>query len=156
MREICLRTKRLIIRPKDLDEMENLYQQEKDAEMKQAYREMVDEMKRSVGREEWASDWTICLLDGTTIGGIGFKGVPDQEGKVEIGYDIQPEFQNAGYATEATKAMLEWALSESDVLCVQAQTESQNEKSKRVLKKNGFAEVGIGTEGPLFEVRKTK
>lgn len=115
---------------------------------------MTDEMKRNPGREEWASDWRICSFDGTIVGGIGFKGVPDKDGQVEIGYGIEPEYQNIGYATEAVKAMLEWALSESDVLCVQAQTESGNEKSKRVLKKNGFIEAGIGTEGPLFEVRK--
>ncbi|MBE5961621.1 MAG: GNAT family N-acetyltransferase [Lachnospiraceae bacterium] len=156
MRNICLRTKRLMIYPKGLKEMEELYRNEKNPEMKQVYREMADEMKKSPGREEWASDWTISLLDGTIIGGIGFKGVPNSEGKVEIGYGIEPEFWNTGYATEAVKAMTEWALSEADVLCVQAQTEKQNEKSKRVLRKNGFTEAGMGAEGPLFEITREK
>lgn len=48
----------------------------------------------------------------------------------------------------------EWALLEHDVSCVQAQTEDNNEISKKVLMKNGFQEVGRGEEGPLFEKKR--
>ena len=153
MQNIMVASSRLMIKPSSIEEMQNKYEKESDKEMQQAYLEMLECMKLNVGREEWASDWNIYLLDGTHVGGIGFKGVPDEEGKVEIGYGINEPFRRNGYATEAVGAMVKWALSNEDVRCVQAQTEDDNQISKKVIKKNGFIEVGLGNEGPLFEVR---
>lgn len=153
MQNIVVASTRLLIKPTSIDGMQNKYKNEKNTEMQQAYLEMIECMKQNIGREEWGSDWNIYLLDGTCVGGVGFKGIPDKEGKVEIGYGIDEPFQRNGYATEAVGAMVKWALSNVDVQCVQAQTEDENEVSKKVLKKNGFIEVGWGDEGPLFEVR---
>lgn len=105
-------------------------------------------------REEWACDWKVCLKDGTVIGGAAYKGIPDDQGNVELGYGIDESYQNQGYATEMTGLMVRWALEHEDVVCVQAQTDPENRKSQRVLAKNGFVHVGEGAEGPLFEVRK--
>ena len=151
---ITVTSSRLTITSKTIEEMEQKYQIEENEEMKQAYFEMVTEMKRIQGHEEWACDWTICLKSGIAIGGIGFKGIADEAGNVEVGYGIDEEYQNQGYATEAVGAMVQWALSHDEVLCVQAQTEAENEISQKVLRKNGFVRNGIGQEGPLFEVRK--
>ena len=151
---ITVGSKRLTITSKSIEEMEQKYEAEQQEEMKQAYLEMVTEMKRLQGQEEWACDWTICLKSGIAIGGIGFKGIADEAGNVEVGYGIDEEYQNQGYATEAVGAMVQWALSHDEVLCVQAQTEAENEISQKVLRKNGFVRNGIGQEGPLFEVRK--
>lgn len=151
---ISVTSKRLIITSKTMEEMEAKYQSEQNEEMKQAYYEMLTEMKRIPGHEEWACDWNICLKSGEVIGGIGFKGIPDQAGHVEVGYGIDEDFQNQGYATEAVGAMLQWALSHDDVSCVEGQTEPENVISQRVLRKNGFVRNGDGPEGPRFEVRK--
>lgn len=146
---------RIRVESKTVEEMKQVYEKETDAEMKQAYFEMYTEMKRIPGREEWACDWSIIRKsDQTMIGGVGFKGVPDSKGIVEIGYGIDEAYQNQGYATEAVKVMLAWALAQEDVLCVQAQTDPNNMKSQKVLKKNGFQPAGQGTEGPMFEVCK--
>ena len=151
---ISVTSERLIITSKTVEEMELKYQSEQNKEMKQAYYEMLTEMKRIPGREEWACDWTICLKSGEEIGGIGFKGVPDAAGNVEVGYGVDEVYQNQGYATEAVGAMLQWALSYDAVSCVQGQTEANNIISQKVLRKNGFVRNGDGAEGPLFEVRK--
>lgn len=147
-------SERLTIKSSSIEEMQKKYNEEQEAEMKQAYLEMIQCMKQIPGREEWACDWNIYLLNGTYVGGIGFKGIPNKEGKVEIGYGIDEAFRRKGYATEAVGAMLMWAMEQEDVSCVQAQAEEHNEGSKKVLKKNGFIESGNGSEGLLFEVTK--
>lgn len=151
---IRVQGERIYIESRTIEEMEQVYQNESDAEMKQAYFEMCTEMKKIVGREEWACDWNIRLNSGETIGGIGYKGIPDSNGYVEVGYGIDEPYRRHGYATEAVKYMLQWALSQEDVVCVQAQTEPDNEISQKVLIRNGFVRNGDGVEGPLFEVHK--
>lgn len=75
------------------------------------------------------------LKDGAVlVGSGGFKGGP-LEGAVEVGYEIAPEFQGQGFATEAIRAMIEHAFSFEDVLVVQAQTLAEPNASTRVLEK---------------------
>ncbi|MEY8352788.1 GNAT family N-acetyltransferase [Lachnospiraceae bacterium 54-53] len=147
-------SERLILMPKSLEEMEQLYEAETEEEMKRAYGEMIVEMKRRPELEDWATDWTIELKDGRTVGGIGFKGAPDEHGTVEAGYDIHEEFRGQGYASEALGAMVEWCFKQPGVSCVRAQTEPDNLISQKVLKNNGFIQNGYGEEGPMFEVRR--
>src|SRR5204862_4412049 len=45
------------------------------------------------------------LADGLAIGGIGFKGQPD-DGAVEIGYGLAPSARGNGYAAEAARALV--------------------------------------------------
>lgn len=60
----------------------------------------------------WVTYWLIVVeQDGirTGTGMVGFKGVPDSAGSVEIGYGIDPAFRGKGYMTEAVRAMIDWA-----------------------------------------------
>jgi RimJ/RimL family protein N-acetyltransferase len=74
----------------------------------------------------------------------GFKG-PPQDGTVEIGYSVLPQFQGRGYATEMVGGLVRWALGQPGVLRVVAETEWANPASVRVLSKSGFAPVGPAT-----------
>lgn len=150
MKQIEVESERLLIRPRSFEEMEQLFFLETDEETKQAYKEMIDEMKRLPKQEEWAADWMICLKDGREIGGIGFKGAPDESGMVEVGYGILEEFRCQGYAGEAVAAMVNWCFTQDKVRCVRAETAPDNVISKKVLTKNGFVPNGFGEEGPLF------
>src|SRR4051812_17558170 len=38
------------------------------------------------------------------VGSIGFHGPPDEEGKLEIGYRVDPGYRNQGYARESATA----------------------------------------------------
>lgn len=82
----------------------------------------------------------------TLIGSGGFKGKPDADGTVEIGYGVLPEFQNKGYATEAVRGLVTWALSQKSVGRVIAEAFPDNVPSVRVLAKCSFMEVGAGSE----------
>lgn len=69
----------------------------------------------------------------------------------EIGYGVDEEYRNQGYCTEAVKTLTGWALSQEGVQCVEAETESSNTASIRVLEKAGFVRSGeMGEEGPRF------
>lgn len=141
---------RLAIVLRTLDGMHALRDAERDSDMRQAYSEMIAAMEPLGDKDYWACDWRISLADGLSVGGIGFKGVPDERGCVEVGYGIDEAFQRRGYATEATRAMAGWALAQPGVRSVIAQTESWNAASQKVLLASGFVRDGMGKEGPLF------
>ncbi|MBQ6568743.1 MAG: GNAT family N-acetyltransferase, partial [Clostridia bacterium] len=72
-------------------------------------------------------------------------------GTVEIGYGVLEEYQGQGYATEAVCAAVNRALQQPDITRVEAETEPDNQASRRVLEKCGFLPTGtVGEEGPRF------
>ena len=75
---------------------------------------------------------------GVAVGGVGFKGPPDVDGCVEVGYGFAPSARGRGYATEAVRAMCECAIT-SGATAVIAETHVGNSASERVLERCGFA-----------------
>jgi ribosomal-protein-alanine N-acetyltransferase len=115
----------------------------------------LDRRPRQVGW--WC--WYFVLHNRVTghrvlIGDGGFKGPPGAEGTVELGYSLLRPYWNRGYATEAVKALLEWAFDSPEVRGVFAEAQMGNTASIRVLQKAGFEEVGPGSERSLlrFEI----
>jgi ribosomal-protein-alanine N-acetyltransferase len=92
----------------------------------------------------------------TAIGGCGFKGKPAADGTVEIGYSMLPEFQRAGYATEAAGALVRWAFSHPQVARVVAETYPELRPSIRVLEKNNFRFTGDGSEERVIRYDLTR
>lgn len=87
----------------------------------------------------WFRLWRfINVHDNKKVGGALFKGAPNQNGEVEIGYGIDEEYQGQGYATEAIKETIKWALEQEGVLAVIAETEKDNIPSQKVLQKIGM------------------
>jgi ribosomal-protein-alanine N-acetyltransferase len=76
------------------------------------------------------------------IGLGGFKGKPNASGAVEIGYNVLPEFQRQGLATEAVGALVEWTFRQPKVERVIAKTLPELPASIRVLRKCGFEFAG--------------
>jgi len=80
------------------------------------------------------------------IGICGFKGWPDESGSVEIGYSILGDYQRRGFASEAVQRLTGWAFSHHNVNEVCAETLPHLTQSIRVLEKNGYARMGVGSE----------
>jgi RimJ/RimL family protein N-acetyltransferase len=80
------------------------------------------------------------------IGICGFKGRPNRNGSVEIGYSVLRSFRVQGYATEAVARLVVWAFSHQNVVEVTAETLPHLRQSIRVMEKNGFAFRGPGSE----------
>ena len=86
--------------------------------------------------------WGIWLMihaaERMVIGDAGFKGKPGSEGTVEIGYSVLPAYRGQGFATEAARALVEWALAQRDVRRIIAECSPDNAASIRVLEKLGM------------------
>jgi ribosomal-protein-alanine N-acetyltransferase len=86
--------------------------------------------------------WGIWLMiraaERTVIGDAGFKGKPGGEGTVEIGYSVLPAYRGQGFATEAARALVDWALAQQDVRRIIAECSPDNAASVRVLEKLGM------------------
>jgi [ribosomal protein S5]-alanine N-acetyltransferase len=95
--------------------------------------------------EGWGP-WYILLRDPPTlIGTVGFKGRPDLEGTVEIGYGVADGFERQGYTPEAVAAAVEWAWGRG-AATILAHTFERHTASVRVLEKCGFRLRGPGFE----------
>lgn len=102
----------------------------------------------------YSGSWLIMTKDGQVIGDIGFKGKPDIRQAFEIGYGLLPAFLNQGFATEAVRALIEWAFEQTEVTGVLAKTESTNQASIRVLEKAGLIQVGSDERYIMWERMK--
>jgi RimJ/RimL family protein N-acetyltransferase len=79
---------------------------------------------------------------GANVGSCGFKGPPSADGVVEIAYGVNPSYQGRGYATEAARALADYAFRVGLVSLVIAHTLPQENASTRVLTKCGFDFAG--------------
>ncbi|WP_404456973.1 GNAT family N-acetyltransferase [Oceanobacillus kapialis] len=75
------------------------------------------------------------------IGDMGFKGKPDTEGSVEIGYSILSSAQNKGYATESLRSLTTWAFNTYLVNHITAECLADNVPSSKVLEKLNMKKV---------------
>jgi RimJ/RimL family protein N-acetyltransferase len=87
----------------------------------------------------WHTYWLMVIkADKFGVGLIGFKGIPDEHGEVEIGYGIDPNYRRKGYMTEAAGTLIDWALEQTTCLAVMAWSDKDNQASSRVLEKVGM------------------
>ena len=106
-------------------------------------------------RVGWFAWYALALEDTGSrvlVAGGGFLG-PPQDGSVQLGYSVLPQYYRRGYATELVNSLIQWAFEQSGVERIIAETEWANPASVGVLKKTGFVELGSASEpgGARFE-----
>ncbi len=86
--------------------------------------------------------------DGNLIGDIGINEVDGKDDEIEIGFSIKPEYGNRGFATEALKAMCDFASARFKIDTLHGRALKGNDASIRVLSKCGFTykELEMGAE----------
>lgn len=102
----------------------------------------LEQLNKDPSLLNWGSWMVVRKSDDIVIGDFGFKGKPDENGVVEIGYGFLKDYWNNGYATEAVGALIQWAFNTSKVEKVIADTMQNNYGSIRVLEKLGMEKVG--------------
>lgn len=80
--------------------------------------------------------------DGSFVGWITFNSWNPGFRSASLGYCLRPVSWGQGYATEAARALLGWAYATLDLNRVQAETDTRNLASARVLEKLGFIREG--------------
>ncbi len=108
-------------------------------------------------RKLWSFYWLLRQKDSelpVLIGNGGF--LVHDNGTLELGYSVLSEYQRKGYATEAVRSMLKWAISSLKKEKIIAHTYPHLKASIRVLEKNGFSFKGKGQEEGtiLYELRE--
>lgn len=158
---LCFESERLIYRPFQMSDAEMMhkynnensrrrwfYFQEPDClTMEYCVREIEKNMalwSRKLNILEDHFDFAIVLKEtGEYIGNIGISGACWED--ADIGYSICEAYQGKGYATEATKALIEWGFDRlkelgADLKIV-AEIEHENWPSRKVAEKSGFTFV---------------
>ncbi|MEK7015986.1 GNAT family N-acetyltransferase [Bacillus sp. FSL R9-9410] len=95
----------------------------------------IENVKQDAALLPWGAWYVIRKEDDIVLGDIGFKGKPNEEHTVEIGYGFIEKYWNKGYATEAVSELMKWAFQTGEVETIIAETLRDNYSSIRVLKK---------------------
>lgn len=117
----------------------NVTRQTHDPEIVYALKEAHYRASGDLKNIHWYTNWEMFDRQlHIIVGSVCFKGPPDETGSVEIGYEVYGAYENLGYASEATNALVRWALDFGTVHKIVASVEPDNAPSKRVLTKLGM------------------
>ena len=75
---------------------------------------------------------------GRIVGDVGLSVADGEPGVIKVGYTIDPAFQGLGYATEAIRALVAYALATLGAELVRAHASAENAPSIRVAEKVGM------------------
>lgn len=155
--QLMVETGRLIIIPLNYDQL-RLYLKgkgglENELRLANNVRNVSEEIKESVeffilpSMKKAVSDhylfftfWIVVeKISRSIVAELGFKGTPNDEREIEIGYGTFFGQRGKGLMTESVGGMVEWASERDDIKYILAETDESNLASIRVLQKNNFA-----------------
>ena len=104
-------------------------------------------------RDEHNPDGVNLLVcaNGEPVGTVGLSEVVQHWNTAQLGYLIDPDAWNRGYATDAVREVLDYGFDELGLARVAARVYATNPASARVLEKVGFTEAGAMREGALVD-----
>ena len=169
-------TERLEIRPIEKGDCEAIHKYAGDPSIDMMMflpNETIEETKKFVefAVSEWAKEEPedmefAVLLNGEIIGGVNLEKYEDDR-TYEIGWTIRSDMRGKGYASEAAKALMDYAFEELNAETVQAHCDSRNRASEKVMKKIGmtladdtgtryYPKTGISSGEYLYTRKKSK
>ena len=102
----------------------------------------VPQVKSNPSVNKWFVRWIVEKASREIVGSISFHGPPDDQGMMEIGLGVHPNFQRLGYATETLTGMWSWVVEQPGVQLLRYTVAPDNVASVALVKKFGFACVG--------------
>lgn len=79
--------------------------------------------------------------DGSVLGDVGLSPDDQEPTVIKVGYTIDPTHQRNGYATEAVRALVDYAFAVLDAEVVRAFADAGNVASRRVMERAGLSLV---------------
>jgi RimJ/RimL family protein N-acetyltransferase len=111
-----------------------------------------DRLRANDRETEWWN-WVIVRQDSReAVGSVAFGGRPNAGGAVLIGYAMYPGREGQGYATEAVRAMVDWAFAQPGVKVVRALAPVWNTPAVHVAEKVGMRPVASDEDDEIGEV----
>jgi RimJ/RimL family protein N-acetyltransferase len=95
----------------------------------------------SANRKDGQTSFVVTLHDGTLVGGCGVG--PFAGEYPEIGYWYGVPYWGRGYATEAARALIDYAFNDLDHETLEGGARVTNPASRRVLEKCGYEWTGV-------------
>lgn len=95
-------------------------------------------MKDDARERLWRIRLIVLRESREVIGSINLKGQPVENGDVEIGWGVSPEYRKQGIATEAAREVIAWAFNQEGVRRVIATIPEENIASRRVAERLGM------------------
>jgi len=121
--------------------------------IERAFAAQIERIRDDPSARLWGDRLMITKGEPTLlVGSVIFHGAPTTEGMVEVGYGVEESSQRKGYASEATRACVEWAITQPGVTLVRASTPPWHLSSIRVLEKAGLSRVAADDHEALGEV----
>ena len=100
-------------------------------------------VKQDPKLNKWFVRFVVLREVQEVVGSISFHNAPDAQGMLEVGLEIESDFQNKGYGTEALQGMWQWACSQPGVRTLRYTVSTTNEASQQLIKKFGFTHRGL-------------
>jgi len=127
-------------------------------------RTQIEEMARRAPGEPggWVQFTVLERKTGRLAGDVGLSPADGEPGVIKVGYTIDPAFQGLGYATEAVRALVDYAFETLGADVVRAYASAENLPSHRVAEKAGLklmerfegVDDGVRWSGVRYEVRR--
>ncbi|MDB4970595.1 MAG: acetyltransferase, family [Myxococcales bacterium] len=126
--------------------------------LERAFSADIDLIREDPPRRLWGDRLMISRGEPRIVGSVIFHGRPE-DGIAEVGYGVELESQGRGFATEATRACVDWALAQPECVAVTATTFPWHKASLRVIEKLGMTQAGSREHdllGELFVFEKRR
>jgi ribosomal-protein-alanine N-acetyltransferase len=111
-----------------------------------------DRLRTHPAEGSWYNWLIVRQKDQQAVGSVAFGGPPDVSGMVLIGYAMYPGHEGVGYATEAVRAMIQWAFTQPGVQTVRALAPVWNTPAVHVAEKVGMRPVSSEEDDEVGEV----
>lgn len=167
---IFLETKRLIINTPKLIDFNNLYALQSDADVMKyigqgvrVQSEVMTGLEKAIAHQEkygFSLGSVFEKESGVFIGraGLIYLAYDDTQPDIEVGYALTKDAWNKSYATELSKALIDWGFQHLSVTKLVAAINPKNDRSRRVLEKVKMNYVGRAhywnNEVALYDIHK--
>ena len=87
----------------------------------------------------------LTEADGTRrfVGTVGFHEPPNVDGRVEVGYRVEPQYRRQGVASEVVRGLFDWAAREHGIRRFRASVAPGNVPSRAIISRLGFHQTGV-------------
>ena len=87
---------------------------------------------------DWLTAGAVERASGLLVGDVALLWVSERDRTAEVGFIFDPRHQGKGFATEAARALVDWAFASAGMHRVIGRTEARNAAAARVLEKLGM------------------